>query len=158
LELLSKYCQEVFTSRKTADAIPPSCNPLADAFQMDSPLNGILSALQFNKNVAWITVPVDMPMIDESIIEYLIQHRDQSKTATCFFDSDGKNPEPLLTIWEPSAFDQLIQFFNEGKISPRDFLKRSNINIISVPDTRSLININSKEEWKKFKKDQNQFS
>lgn len=157
-DLLGKYCSRVFTSCKKTNVIPERRNPIPDQFQIDSPLNGVLSAFQFNKNVAWLTVPVDMPMIDDAIIEFLFAHRDESKTATCFYDSEGKNPEPLFTIWEPSASDELLQFYNAGKISPRDFLKQANTNIISVPDTRSLLNINSEEEWKQFKKDQSQLS
>jgi len=156
-DLLSKYCHKVYTSCKTTDAVPISCNPLPDAFNVNSPLNGILSAFQFNNTVAWLTVPVDMPMIDENVIQYLIHHRDSAKIATCFFDSDGKNPEPLFTIWEPNAFDQLLSFYRSGKTSPRDFLKQSTVNIIHVPDVRFLININNKEEWEKFRKDWNQF-
>ena len=95
-----------------------------------------------------------MPMIDDATIAYLIKHRDPTKTATCFFDSDGKNPEPLFTVWEPSASNGLMKFYDSGKISPRDFLSQSNINIISVPNARYLLNINSKEEWEQFKKDQ----
>lgn len=157
-DLLGKYCSEVFTSCKTAGNLPSSSNPIADIFQIDSPLNGILSAFQFNKTAAWLTVPVDMPMIDDAIIRYLVDHRDTSKTATCFFDSDGKNPEPLFTIWEPSAYLDLQQFYVDGKISPRDFLKQANVRIIAVPDAKFLININSEEDWMQFKKDRSQFS
>ncbi len=151
-DLLGEYCRPVFTSCKSENNIPEHLNPVCDQFQIDSPLNGILSAFQLNKDVAWLTVPVDMPMIDKTIIEYLIEHRDPSKTATCFFDSDGKNPEPLFTLWEPSASDDLFKFYNSGKISPRDFLSQSNINVISVPNERYLLNINSKEEWEQFKR------
>lgn len=157
-DLLGKYCNHVFTSCKKLNDIPETLNPLPDQFRIDSPLNGIVSAFKLNKDVAWLTVPIDMPMIDETTIEYLIAHRNESKKATCFFDSDGKNPEPLFTIWEPSASDELLQFYSAGKISPRDFLKQADTNIISVPNTRSLLNINSEEEWKQFKKDQDQFS
>jgi len=157
-DILGKYCDQVFISCKKTNDLPISSNPIADAFQIDSPLNGILSAFQFNKTVAWLTVPVDMPMIDGALIQYLIDHRNQSKTATCFLDSEGKNPEPLFTIWEPSALEDLQQFYADGKISPRDFLKQADVHIISIPDVKSLININSEEEWKQFKNDRNQFS
>lgn len=157
-ELLTQHCSEVFTSCKSEKGISTIRNPLADAFQFNSPLNGILSAFKFKKEVAWLTVPVDMPLIDEIIVRHLIAHRDISKMATCFFDSEGKNPEPLFTIWEPHAHEPLQQFCAEGKISPRDFLKVSEINIIPVPNTRFLLNINSKEEWEQYGKDWNQLS
>ncbi len=157
-DLLGKYCNQVFTSCKNSNDIPKTLNPLPDQFQINSPLNGILSAFQFNKNVAWLTIPVDMPMIDAAVIEFLLAHRNESKKATCFFDSDGTNPEPLFTLWEPSASDDLIKFHESGKISARDFLKQSDIHILSVPNSRYLTNINSEEEWKQFKRDYNQFS
>ncbi len=153
--LLAKHCKQVFTSCKNSDDIPETLNPLRDQFLIDSPLNGILSAFQSNKSTAWLTVPVDMPMVDEVVIAYLIQHRDTSKSATCFFDSDGKNPEPLFTIWEPSIYENLIKFNGAGESSPRDFLIHSDINIISIPDTKYLLNINNEQEWRQFKKDQN---
>src|SRR6187402_3556555 len=70
-DLLGEYCDQVFTSCKKTNDLPLSCNPITDAFQIDSPLNGILSAFQFNKTVSWLTVPVDMPMVDGAIIQYL---------------------------------------------------------------------------------------
>lgn len=157
-DLLGKYCNQVFTSCKNTNDIPKTLNPLPDQFQINSPLNGILSAFQFNKDVAWLTIPVDMPMIDAAVVEFLLASRNESKKATCFFDSDGKNPEPLFTLWEPSASDDLIKFHQSGKISARDFLKLSDIHILSVPNSRYLTNINSEEEWKQFKRDYNQFS
>ena len=96
-------------------------------------------------------MPVDMPLIDEKIISYLLNNRDTQKVATCFFDSDGKNPEPLLTIWEPTAHPLLLGFSDAGNISPRDFLKREKVNIIEIPDRMALVNINSPEELEKFK-------
>ena len=77
--------------------------------------------------------------------------RDPAKVATCFYDSEGKDPEPLIAIWEPKAYPLMINFYKAGKISPRDFLKMEDICILQIPDRNALVNINSPEELKKFR-------
>lgn len=144
--LLKKHCAEVFISCKTTHNIPYHLSPLPDQFELESPLNGILSAFHFNASVAWLTVPVDMPFVNDKIIHHLIQRRDRQKVATCFYDSTGKKPEPLLTLWEPKAFAGLQEFFTQGNISPRQFLMRSDINILTTPDPKSLLNINDPDD------------
>ena len=149
--MLKNFCASVFTSCKSTQSIPAHLNPLPDQFDFESPLNGILTAFAHDSIAAWLTVPVDMPLIDVEIIAYLLKKRDINKVATCFFDSDGKNPEPLITIWEPRAYPLLLSFQKSGKISPRDFLKHEDTHIIEIPDRNALANINSPEELEKFR-------
>jgi molybdopterin-guanine dinucleotide biosynthesis protein A len=94
-----------------------------------------------------------MPLIDDFVIGYLLSHRDTAKTATCFFDSEGKKPEPLFTIWEPSASPLLLAYYKAGNKSPREFLMRENIHVMEIPDKKFLLNINDSEELNKFKSD-----
>ena len=150
--LLGKFCHEVFLSCKSSDGIPAYLNPVTDQYTVESPLNGILSAFKLHPTSAWLTVAVDMPRIDEKAIRFLIENRDTTKVATCFWDSDGKFPEPLFTIWEPTAHALLVKFFEQGNIGPRQFLKSNDIKIINAPDIKILTNINSLEEFNAFEK------
>jgi molybdopterin-guanine dinucleotide biosynthesis protein A len=149
--MLKNFCAVVFTSCKITDTVPIRFNPLPDHFDFESPLNGILSALTHDSNAAWLTVPIDMPLIDVEIISFLINKRDPAKVATCFYDSEGKDPEPLIAIWEPKAYPLMINFYKAGKISPRDFLKMEDICILQIPDRNALVNINSPEELRNFR-------
>jgi molybdenum cofactor guanylyltransferase len=153
-DLLNKFCVKVFTSCKATDEIPPHLNPLPDKFDIHSPLNGIISAFEMRNDVAWLSIAVDMPLIDEKTVDYLLFHRSPTHMATCFFDSDGKNPEPLLTIWEPKAATALHNFFKTGNVSPRNFLKQSPVNIIKAFNVNVLTNINSTDELNAFLKNQ----
>lgn len=156
--VLKNFCATVFTSCKITHTVPIRFNPLPDQFNFDSPMNGILTAFSHDALAAWLTVPIDMPLIDVEIISYLIRKRDASKVATCFFDSEGKDPEPLVAIWEPRAYPLMLNFYKSGKISPRDFLKNEEVNIIQIPDRNALVNINSPEELDKFRSDSTQSS
>lgn len=152
-DLLTPLCDDVYFSCKNKSAVSERLHPLEDAFTLESPLNGILTAFRTHANAAWLSVPVDMPNVNDAVMRHLLKHRDATKTATCFFDSEGKNPEPLLTLWEPSAGIALADFFRSGKFSPRAFLMTHEVHIINVPDPDILININSADELKEFKKD-----
>jgi molybdopterin-guanine dinucleotide biosynthesis protein A len=146
--LLKPFCDNVYLSCKNTTNIPHDLNPLPDQFEIDSPLNGILSAFVHEPNAAWLAVAVDMPFVDTATIEALIQNRNPGNVATCFYDSDGIKPEPLLTIWEPRAFPLLREFQKRGAISPRQFLMENDIHLLTVPDKRALVNVNREGDWR----------
>ncbi|MFZ1805992.1 MAG: NTP transferase domain-containing protein [Cyclobacteriaceae bacterium] len=147
-QLLEKFCDHVYYSANSHAT--PHDTIIIDAYPFQGPLNGILSAFKYSPEVAWLTVPVDMPFVDEAVLQFLVDQRDASKVATCFYDSEGKLPEPLLTIWEPSCAILLKSFYEEGKISPRDFLNSANIKLLQVPESRALKNINTPEGYDEF--------
>jgi molybdopterin-guanine dinucleotide biosynthesis protein A len=146
--LLEKFCDHVYHSAN-AQAISDG-RMIKDIYPFQGPLNGILSAFNYRKDVAWITVPVDMPFVDESVIQFLIGHRDFTKVATCFYDTNGKLPDPLLTIWEPTCAALLKTYYGSGKMSPREFLKTANIKLLQVPDKKALKNINTPSDLDEF--------
>jgi molybdenum cofactor guanylyltransferase len=150
-DLLAKFCNQVFLSCRADQNIPADLNPIPDSFAFKSPLNGILSAFKYNANVAWLSLPIDMPFVDDKVIAYLLEHRDKHKIATCFYDSDGKHPEPLLALWEPQAYPLLMSFYKEGKISPRDFLLSHQTHIVRPPNADLHFNINTPEDLARFK-------
>jgi len=145
-KLLDTFCAEVFSSIGRNADLEEFKNPIRDQFDFATPLNGILSAFQFKKDIAWLSLPIDMPAIDAEIIKMLIAGRDKSRLATCFFDSTGEKPEPLLTIWEKKAADELRAFVSQGHLSPRHFLSISDVKILPSPGAHKLQNINTPDD------------
>ena len=141
-ELLTKYCNEVFTSCRREQQVPSDLNPLYDNAGMPGPMNGILSAFHY-KNCAWLVVAVDMPFISADAIEVLLKGRDRNRLATCFINPDSRQPEPLFTVWEPESFPLLAKFADNGNVSPRGFLKTHSVKMIDPPDSKILVNVNS---------------
>lgn len=149
-QLLNNFCEKVYTSVGKNPNASSSTNTIEDAFEIKGPLNAMLSAFKQESNVAWLTVPVDMPYIDADTIQYLIEHRNINRVATCFYDADGQFPEPLLTIWEPKADGLLRDYYNQGKISPREFLMSTDIQLLNIPDKKALTNVNTPEDFGAF--------
>lgn len=146
--LLSNRCNEVFISCNAEQAQAINNLPIIqDSFLNLGPLGGIMSAFQQNPNTAWLTVACDLPYLRSETINYLINHRNPSKMATAFLDSDGVFPEPLVTIWEPRAYPILLQFLSQGYSCPRKALINSDAEIVQAPDTFAFKNINTTEEY-----------
>jgi len=145
-DLLSMHCESVFLSRRRGQVIPTAIPVIMDQFTLDGPLNGLLSAFKSNPLNDWISIPCDMPLVDQALLLYLIANRNKNKVATCFYDSDKKYPEPLLTLWERTAGPLLLDFYRKGGFSPRKFLMENDIEIIEVPDSHKLLNVNTPEE------------
>ena len=141
-DLLGGSCAKVFTSCRKDQGVPSHLNPLVDHFHMPGPLNGILSAFAFSPQSSWLIVAVDMPFVGASALQLLTFHRNKSKMATCFFNPETQQPEPLLTLWEASAYPALLEFSKKGNISPREFLKTHPVRIIQPPDEKTLVNYN----------------
>lgn len=141
-DLLSNLCECVFTSCRAEQKLPYTLNPIADKFEYEGPLNGILSAIQTHPEKAWLTVAVDMPFVDLAALQFLLANRDPNKMATCFLHVPENFPEPLLTLWEPAAYPDLITYAAAGNISPRVFLETSPIKTLKPVDKRILLNVN----------------
>jgi molybdenum cofactor guanylyltransferase len=150
--LLRQYCNEVFFSCKSTENVPESLNPLEDQYDVESPLNGILSAFKLRPKSAWLSVPNDMPGINEESISYLLTNRDSNAMATCFYDSEGALPEPLFCIWEAKCLPSLKKFYEAGNISPREFLNKTTVKLLKSPFADLNLNINSPEDLEKYRK------
>jgi molybdenum cofactor guanylyltransferase len=149
--LLQKFCVQVFTSCKHDQGIPAALNPLPDREESPNPMHGVLAAIHQHADVAWLTVPVDMPNVNDVLLHYLIEHRTPEKFATCFFDSTGKSSEPLLTIWEPRGYISLKEYAARGGSSLRAFLQAYPVALLTVPDPNYLLNINTPDSYDRYR-------
>lgn len=144
-DLLGRYCTTVFWSvnAEQATELAAGHSPIiVDAFDLPGPLNGILSAFQYDVVAAWFVVACDMPLLTTRSFDALVAGRNPAKNATVFYDSDGQLPEPLLGIYEPIFSPILYQAFAEGHYSPRRLLRMNDIQVVNAPDSRELTNIN----------------
>jgi molybdenum cofactor guanylyltransferase len=146
LQELAPVCKDVYTSCRHDQQLPPSVRPIVDAFNVGSPLNGILSAFKLSPDTAWLAVAVDMPNVNRNVFKLLANRRDLSKAATCFYNDLTKLPEPLLTIWEPAAYPSLLEFIEAGRKSPRDFLSLNDVKIVHTTDTSIFYNMNTPDD------------
>lgn len=149
-DLLKPLTYRTFIScRKNQDElIETAYEKVYDTFTDLGPYGGLLSAFRAHPQSAWLTLSCDLPYLDKSSLDLLIRERDASKLATCFLNPDTKQPEPLLTIWEPRAYSVLLEYLGQGCSSPKKVLSQSDVKTIETSDTSFLRNANNSEDSK----------
>jgi len=147
-EMLAEFCDDVYMSCRDDQVheIDEKYNPLPDQFTGLGPYGGILSAFRKNPNHAWMTVASDLPLLDRNTIDQLVDSRNVSKMATSFWDAKREFPEPLITIWEPRAYNELLYFLSLGYSCPRKALINSDVTLIDPNNSNSMMNVNNPEE------------
>jgi molybdenum cofactor guanylyltransferase len=143
--LLSNYFPEVYVSiNQNQTTELPYIKDLD--LPIKSPMVGIVSAFNYNPNVAWLVVACDMPFVDEKTIEFLLKNRNSEKYATAFENLEEHFPEPLLTIYEPRIFPKLQEAIHQGKKSPMKVLQNLDVELLQEFDNQWIANINTIEE------------
>jgi len=115
------------------------------------PFGAISSAMMYDPNCAWLVVACDLPFLNKEIITRLIEGRNASKIATAFRGVDNPFPEPLITIYEPRAYQRFLSFLSLGYACPRKVLINSDIEELVLEDMLSITNANTPEEMKAAK-------
>lgn len=150
-DLLASFCDQVFIScrQDQLENFYPNYNALADTFLNMGPFGGILSALRFQRDTAWLVVACDLPLLDEKSLEFLIDNRNIEKAATTYESPFDGLPEPLITIWEPKSYPLLLNFLGSGITCPRKVLINSDTLILKPGNPDSLMNVNTPEDREK---------
>ncbi len=146
--LLAEVCQDVFVSCRAEQAaeLPAGLQPLPDTFLGLGPLGGILSAFRHDPNAAWLVLACDLPFLTADVLRQLVAGRQLSRLATAFQSPGSDFPEPLITIFEPRAYPELLRFLGLGYSCPRKMLINSDVEMLPTPGGKALRNINTPAE------------
>ncbi|GAB3292302.1 hypothetical protein GCM10027511_05300 [Hymenobacter humi] len=146
--LLSEFCPDVRVSVRPDQAadLPAGLKPLPDTFLNLGPLGGLLSAFQADPNAAWLVLACDLPFLTRQTLEFLVTNRQPARAATALKSPWNDFPEPLVTIWEPRSYGQLLRFLSLGYSCPRKALINSDTELLEPPVPAELRNVNTPEE------------
>ena len=146
--LLAGICEDVFVSCRAEQAadLPPGLVPLPDQFLGLGPLGGILSAFRHDPNAAWLVLACDLPFLSAATLRLLVAGRHPGRLATAFQSPENEFPEPLITIFEPRAYPELLRFLSLGYACPRKMLINSDIQLLPSPAGQELRNVNTPEQ------------
>ena len=154
-KLVAEVCDKVFLSIRDEQKsqYEKEFNVIVDQDEFKGPFNGILSAHNENPDVAWLVVACDLPLVDRTSLDQLIEERDAKRTATAYATLKSGLPEPLIAIWEPDALKAAKAYLLESESScPRKFLINSDTKTIHPKDDKVLLNANVEEDYEEVLK------
>lgn len=149
-QLVGSLCERAFVSLRAeqADIEPYRRLPgVLDYLSDIGPAAGLLAGWRAYPQVAWLAIACDMPLLDSAALKALVGARDATALATAFEHADG-TPEPLCTIWEPSAHEALTLRVAQGDASLKTLLEDERVMRVRAPAEAVLTSANSPEEEK----------
>ena len=149
VELLGDTVDRVFVSARQDQADDPERSRfdlIIDAFDDMGPVAGILSAMQQHPQADWLVVACDLPNIDRTTLENLLQHRSESQPFTAYRSSHDDLPEPLCAVYAAGSDAVVREFVADGIVCPRKMLIRSDTELLVQPHPQSLDNVNTPDD------------
>ena len=115
-------------------ALPPelAATPqLADAPGLEGPLAGILTAMRWAPDRAWLVAACDLPRVTAAAVEWLIAQRGPGRWAVIPRLPSGL--EPLLALYEPQARGVLEGIAARGLRAPRLVAEHPKAHVAAPP-------------------------
>lgn len=147
--LVRELVDQVFVSVRPGQSVdlPEGAEAVDDVFPFRGPINGILSAMEVDRDAAWLVVACDLPLLDPETLQALIEGRDPLRIATAYQSARDGLPEPLCAIWEPRSRQRLLQAISLDLRCPRKVLIESRPELLTLANRRALDNANTPEEY-----------
>lgn len=147
VELLAVEAECVYVSARpdqADDLLRATYSMICDDDPGLGPAGGLLAAHRRHAEVAWLVAACDMPGLDGSILQILVQSRNARRAATAFRSPVDGKVEPLCAIYEPATLARLSQRTKVGRgLSPRDLLGDSDVEYVELADPAALTNVNT---------------
>ncbi len=149
-QLVSPLCSQVIVSCRPEQKNLFSGIPvIEDAYPSRGPLTGLLSAFLQYPQVAWLTVPIDMPRLDSEFLkQQLINRRNPTVDATVIRETIHSFIQPLLGIYEPASHPVMVRRFQTGNFSLRGLIEELNVTLVEFSDQQQILaNYNLPGDW-----------
>jgi molybdopterin-guanine dinucleotide biosynthesis protein A len=150
MELLTPLVARCFVSVRADQLHDPqraAYDTIADIRPNLGPIGGIHAALDAYPDQGWLILACDLPFLDHATLQHLIAHRASTRVATAYRSSFDGLPEPLCAIFEPRSRQIIEESLVQGQQCPRALLKRSDVELLDLPNPRALDNVNTGEEY-----------
>lgn len=125
---------------------------LADIPTVGGPLTGILSAMRWQPEVAWLLVACDMPGLNTEAVQWLLAQRTPGCWGVVPRISPASAVEPLFARYEPQCADLFERLSIQGIRRISRIAEEKRVQIVQVPESLSSgwQNINTPEELIRF--------
>lgn len=144
---LRPFCNHVFCSINKNQQELPIHHTILDRYVNEGPLSGILTSLLLIEEPI-IFLGVDMPHISSNTICRLVGEMKQDEMVTSCFNPEKQLWEGMLSIWQPTSIDPLVEYFEDGGRSLQKFLYKIDAQKMEVSDTLEFNNINTPKDYK----------
>jgi molybdopterin-guanine dinucleotide biosynthesis protein A len=157
LQLLENLCEEILISTCKNPSPVPHHPAICDEIKGIGPMGGILSCLEQSTNDLNIILSYDMPLLHESLLEYLVS---ESKGYDIVVPAlDKTRPEPLCAVYRKRITPVLRELISEKEFAVHKVIVRSRSKVLIIDDRFPFfhpglfLNVNSLEDLDRLQKE-----
>lgn len=123
-----------------------------EAFQSQGPLVGILSAMVSEQADWYLVVPTDTPFIEKSIINELLDNREDGKQA--IIPNVNGHMQPLIGLYHQSVQTVILHLLVNEQRSVFNLLNQITVKECKFDDDRPFLNINRRSDYHNYIKNE----
>ncbi|GAB3060050.1 molybdenum cofactor guanylyltransferase [Virgibacillus ainsalahensis] len=121
-------------------------------YRGQGPLAGIYTAMEVSNAKWYIIIPIDVPFMQQRVIDLLISHIHTDADAIIPVVS-GKM-QPLISIFHHSVKKVIEKQLDHGERAVDQLLKECKVNYVPMDDEKSFTNINRQTDYQRYVKNQ----
>ncbi len=106
------------------------------------PLAGIAAALDAYRDVGWLVLSCDLPLLALDGVRAIITARDKENLVTCLAP-DGVRPEPLCALCEGGVRPLVTDAIARGERVPVKILDRVSVALVTTANGNAAYNANT---------------
>jgi len=157
LSVLEALCDEVLISTCKEQVFSEDHRIICDEIKGIGPLGGIYSSLQQSSNDLNLVISYDMPMVSQSLFNYLIGAWNEEEVLLPAL-ADGR-PEPLCGLYRKSVTGVLKELIDQELYAVHQIIPRTQSRILKITeslecwDPNLFLNINREEDLQRIPPD-----
>ena len=145
--LLQHFTGDIIVSAN--NQIDKTYKIIPDSVQNTGPIGGLYTCLPLIKNDRALVIPVDMPLLNIEVLQYLLQQADFNKKISVF--KAGGRLQMLTGLYHKEIVPLLQKQMNTGDYKLRNLLKKIPHQIIDAGKfSPKFVNVNTPDELKKL--------
>jgi len=149
VKLLEKFTDTILVSSSNTE-IETSHLIVSDEFTYIGPIAGIYASLKQAQTQKILVIPVDMPLLNDEIISFLINNIQDEAMINVF--STYNRTQMLVGIYDKALLSIVETQINNNQYKLRDLLQKSSVNIIDGTAFEELfVNANTPIDLQKIK-------
>jgi len=153
-KMLTPICEQVFISCNAMqlNEMDDGYNTLVDlpAYENTGPMAALLTAFTYYPNNDLLVIGCDYPFLSGNDLHAFLQHCKAGAPAA-FYHDKADLYEPLIAYYPCSSMSALLEMHMNGQYSLQQFLKNNNALKYFPENKKSIIGINTIEDYYKTK-------
>ncbi len=120
-------------------------NLIVDKYEFKGPINGLLSAFDFENNHSILLLGCDYAQLTLDDISLLLKEKEASNDVVCYYHKNENIAEPLVALYDQRCYELLLKYI-DGKSNPniQQFLKEVNVKKIFLKMPHNIISFDEK--------------